>query len=86
VNKILLSVSIILAIVAFHSCDKPERTILNSEEKAMLDSLYAKRVSGVRKRADSICEAQYQSIFDSAKDSFYQSYVSEIEAILNGEG
>ncbi len=85
-NKLLISISIISAIVVFNSCDKPERTIMTSEEKAMLDSLYAKRVSGVRKKADSICKARYQSIFDSAKDSFYQSYVKEIEAILNGEG
>ena len=85
-NKILFSVSIIFAIVAFHSCDESERTTLTKEEKVLLDSLYAKKVSRVRKKADSICKAQYQSIFDSAKDSFYQSYVREIEAILNGEG
>jgi|TARA_R110000737_G_C14599029_1_gene488765 hypothetical protein len=86
VNKILLSVAIICAIIAFQSCDERERTVLSGEEKSMLDSLYAKRVSGVRKNADSICKAQYQLMFNSAKDSFYQSYVREIEAILNGEG
>lgn len=85
-NKILITFAIICVIIAFQSCDERERTILTGEEKAMLDSLYAKRVSGVRKRADSICDAQYKSVFESAKDSFYQSYVREIEAILNGEG
>ena len=86
VNNILLSIVIICVIIAFQSCGERERTLLTGEEKTMLDSLYSKRVSGVRKRADSICEAQYKSMFESAKDSFYQSYVREIEAILKGEG
>ena len=85
-NKLILSLVVILAIVVFNSCDEPERTILTKEEKTLVDSLYAKRVSGVRKRADSICDAQYQSIFDAAKDSFYQIYVKEIQEIFNGEG
>ena len=84
-NKILLSILIIFSIIVFQSCEEPVRTILTKEEKVLLDSLYAKRVSGVRKRADSICIAQYQSIFDAARDSFYMNELREIEAIINGE-
>ena len=85
-NKILLCISILIVIVVFQNCEEPRRTILNSDEKALLDSLYAKRVSGVRKRADSICSARYQSIFDAARDSFYQNEVKEIQAIIYGDG
>lgn len=85
-NKVYASLIVILGIVAFHSCETRERTVMNKEEKSLLDSLYAKNVSSVRRMADSICDAQYQRVFDSAKDSFYQSYVKEIEAIFNGEG
>lgn len=85
-NKVLFSLAIILVIAVFQSCEEPVRTILTKEEKVQLDSLYAKRVSGVRKQADSICIAQYKSIFDAAKDSFYMNELIEIEAIINGEG
>lgn len=85
-NKILFSISIILAIAFFQSCDEPVRTVLSKEEKVLLDSLYAKSVSGVRKKADSICVARYPSIFEAAKDSFYLNELKEIEAIINGEG
>lgn len=80
-----MSFVIIIFIIIFHSCDEPVRTTLTSSEKKILDSLYAKRVSKVRKNADSICDAQYDSIFKAAKDSFYLSYMKEIEEMYNDE-
>ncbi len=85
-NKVLISISIILVIVGFQSCEEPVRTTLTKEETVLLDSLYAKSVSGIRKKADSICDARYQSIFEAAKDSFYLNELKEIESIINGEG
>jgi len=76
---------IIICIVFCSSCDEPIRTNLTPNEQKILDSLYSKRVSNVRKQADSICEMQYDSIFRAAKDSFYRSYMLEIEEMYNDE-
>ena len=68
------------------SCDEPERTVMTAEERELLDSLYAKRVPYARKEADSICDAQYQIIFDRIADSIKQVYIEEINEIIHGEG
>lgn len=85
-NRVFLIILIIGAICLAQSCDEPERTYLTKDEKDLVDSIYSKKVSYTRKSADSLCDAQYQAIFDAAVDSFYQEYVREIEDILNGEG
>lgn len=76
----------IAAIMWFSSCEEPVRTEMTKDERELLDSLYAKQVGAVRKHADSICDAMYQDLFDSAADSFYSVYEKEIKAIINGEG
>ena len=81
-NKVLLSIGIVLCIIAYSSCDKPERTTLTSSEKELLDSLYSKQVSYARKEADSICDATYQMMFDRAADSIKQVYIQEIRQIV----
>jgi hypothetical protein len=85
VSRIGLSFIIVMVICIFHSCDEPVRTTLTPKEKKILDSLYATKASEVRKRTDSICDAQYDSIFQAAKDSFYHSYMKEIELMYNEE-
>lgn len=81
-NKILLTLSVVILIVIHSSCDEPERTVLTTSEREMLDSLYSKRVPYARKQADSICEATYQMIFDRAADSIKQEYIQEIRKIV----
>lgn len=84
--RLLAVVIFIVGICVVQSCDKAERTLLTSEEQDIVDSLYSAGVSAVRKEADSICKAQYQTIFDAAADSFYQEEVRMIQSIINGEG
>jgi len=86
VNRILLSVGIVLLIVAYSSCDDPERTVLTSSEKRLLDSLYSKQIPYARKQADSICDATYPMVFDRAADSIKKVYIREIRQILGTEG
>lgn len=81
-NKILLSLLIVLCIMAYSSCDEPERTVLTPAEKELMDSLYAKHVSYARKEADSICDATYQIMFDRFADSIKQVYINEIKQIV----
>ncbi len=85
-NRILLSICVVLLIMAYTSCDEPERTILTTSERELLDSLYAKQVSFARKEADSICDATYHIIFDRAADSIKLTYIQEIKEIIEGEG
>lgn len=85
-NKVWLSIGIIVGIMVCSSCDKRERTILTTAERELVDSLYSKRVPYVRRQADSICDATYQEIFDSAADSIKQAYIREIREIVEGEG
>lgn len=84
-NKIFISISILLLIAAFSSCDEPERTILTPDERDLVDSLYAKRVPYVRVEADSMCDAIYQSLFDRFADSIKLTYIKEIKEIVDGE-
>ena len=84
-NRIFLSIGIVLLIVGYSSCDEPERTILTPGEKELLDSLYTKQIPYVRKSADSICDAIYQTIFDNAADSIKRVYIREIKEIVEGE-
>lgn len=85
-NKILVSIAIVLLVIIYSSCDKTERTVLNPSERELLDSLYSKRVSYARKEADSICDATYQDIFDRAADSIKQVYIQQIKEIVEGGG
>jgi hypothetical protein len=82
VNKILLSLAVVLLVFAYSSCDKPERTNLTSSERELLDSLYPKQIPYTRKLADSICDATYQMMFDQAADSIKQVYIQEIRKIV----
>jgi len=86
VSRILISLGVVLLIMVYSSCDEPERTVLTSAEKKLVDSLYAKRVPYARKSADSICDATYQMIFDRAADSIKLIYIEEIKEIVEGEG
>lgn len=81
-SKVLLSIGVVLCIVMYSSCDEPERTVLTSSEKELLDSLYSKRVPYTRKEADSICDATYQMMFDRAADSIKLVYIEEIREIV----
>lgn len=85
-NKILLSICVVLGIMIYSSCEDPVRTVMTNSERDLLDSLYAKRVPYARKQADSICDAQYQIIFDRIADSIKQVYIEEINEIIQGEG
>lgn len=85
-SRVFLGLGIVVLIIAYSSCSEPERTILTSSEKELLDSLYSKRVPYARKEADSICEATYQAMFDRAADSIKQEYIKEIKEIVEGEG
>ncbi len=85
-NRILIVIVIIASICCFQSCEEPVRTELTKAEKELVDSIYADRVGMTRKFSDSICDVIYPKIYRNAKDSFYQLYIEEIEAILNGEG
>ncbi|MDF1696671.1 MAG: hypothetical protein P1U56_12595 [Saprospiraceae bacterium] len=84
--RVGLSFILIGFILIVASCDEPERTIMTSAEREMVDSLYAKRVPYARKEADSICNATYQMMFDHAADSIKQVYIDEIKEIVEGEG
>ena len=81
-SKVLLSIVVVLFIVVYSSCDKPERTVLSYDEKELLDSLYSKRVPYARKEADSICDATYPIMFDRAADSIKLVYIQEIREIV----
>ncbi len=82
----MIGIGVVLLIMAYSSCDEPERTILTPDERELLDSLYAKQVPYARKQADSICDATYQIIFDRAADSIKQTYIRQIKEIVEGEG
>jgi len=86
VNKLIIVISIIIFVSVFQSCEKPVRTELTKTEKEMVDSIYAEKVGKVRKLSDSICDEIYPILYKNAKDSFYQLYIEEIEAIWNSEG
>jgi len=86
VNRLLLACCLLLGMAAFQSCDDPERTTLTYAERELLDSLYSRKVPYARMKADSICKATYQSIFDRAADSIKLVYIEEIKQIIKGEG
>ena len=81
-----ISLSIVFLIVFFSNCDEPERTELTRAEKALVDSLYGKKVPYMRKYADTISDATYQGMFDRAADSIKLIYIQEIKEIVEGEG
>jgi len=85
-GRICFVICVVLLISVAQSCEPPQRTTLTKAEKDLVDSLYAKKVGDVRKKADSVCVTLYQSTFDNAVDSFFRLEVREIEQIINGEG
>lgn len=81
---LLLTFAILLGIMIV-SCSKEERTVLTTNERKLVDSLYSKGISYVRKRTDSLCEIRGEEYFDYYVDSLKIAYiqsVSEIEEYL----
>ena len=85
-HKLYISILTLLLLILHFSCDTPERTILTTAERELVDSLYSQSVAAARKEADSICDATYQAIFDRVADSIKQVYIDEIREIVEGEG
>jgi len=67
--------------LVLHSCssddDGPKN--LTSYEKQIVDSIYARDISKVRKVADSLCAANKDKYFEYFADSIRQVYLDGIE-------
>lgn len=85
-NKLYIAFLFFISGILYFSCEQPERTVLTSAERELVDSLYSKGVAAARKEADSICDATYQAMFDRVADSIKQVYIDEIREIVEGEG
>jgi len=78
----------LLASVAI-SCEPEQRTTLTSAEKKLVDSLYSRDISYVRKLADADCDANYDEYFKFYADSVKAAYladIKDIEAYLRNQG
>ncbi|MEE9439143.1 MAG: hypothetical protein V3V14_09100 [Saprospiraceae bacterium] len=73
------------SVLLFYSCEDIERTTLTSSEKKIVDSIYAKKVSYLRKEVDSVCIHLHKEIYDNAVDSLMTAYIKEIKTILESE-
>ncbi len=78
-DKLILCVLVALGVLLMWSCDEDEeRTRLTSFEKKMVDSIYSKEISYIRKSADSICKANTDAYFEFFVDSLRASYIIEV--------
>ena len=65
--------------VILASCTDPHAGQLTEAEKALVDSLYKKDIDSIRMYYDSLCTAQYDSLFNAARDSILEERIQEIE-------
>lgn len=72
----------VLMVFFFASCMEEKSNDLSYEELRIVDSLYSKKSSMLKKEVDSICNARHDALFDSLVDSIKQDYISEIEQII----
>lgn len=62
-------------------CTDPYAGQLTDAEKALVDSLYNRDIDSIRLHYDSLCAAQYESMFQTAVDSIMKVRISEIETL-----
>ncbi len=78
-DKLILCVLLALGVLSMGSCgEDDERTRLTTFEKKMVDSIYSKEISYIRKSADSICKANTEAYFEYYVDSLRSAYIEEI--------
>jgi hypothetical protein len=83
-NKICLS--LILFVLLFSACRKKvERTTLNAAEKVVFDSLNIALTDSIRRKSDSICLAQRDTVFSLAVDSLLRIRLLEIQNLVEDE-
>ena len=73
-----------LLLIFFGSCTKDERG-LTAEQRYMLDTLYNSGLVEVRRKADSICAVQRDSVYLSAVDSIKQEYLEVLDQYFGKE-
>ena len=72
---------VILATVVCISCEDDEPATLSSADRKLVDSIYRRDISYVRKRADSLCDANYAKYFEYYSDSLKQAYIEGVADI-----
>ena len=73
----------LILFICFIACSDPYAGQLTEAEKALVDSLYNKDIDSIRIYYDSLCAAQYDSLFKVAVDSILSERVREIEDLRN---
>ncbi len=66
------------------SCTKNEGS-LTAEQRYILDTLYNSGLVEVRRKADSICTAQRDSVYQVAVDSIKQEYLEVLDQYFGKE-
>lgn len=64
------------------SCLDQAENDVSFEERKTIDSLYSRQVTTVKRKADSLCDARHDELFNELVDSIKQEYIQEIEAII----
>ena len=80
-DRLLLLTFAILAGIMIVSCDEEERTVMTTTERKLVDSLYSKNISYVRKSTDSLCEIRGEEYFDYYVDSLKVAYIQSVNEI-----
>lgn len=80
-DRLLLLTCTILLGIMLVSCDKEERTVMTTTERKLVDSLYSKGISHVRKSTDSLCEIRGQEYFEYYVDSLKIAYIQSVNEI-----
>ncbi|HOY11491.1 MAG TPA: hypothetical protein PLY70_00060 [Saprospiraceae bacterium] len=77
---------LLLFIFLFSACrNKVERNTLNAVEKVVYDSLNIALTDSIRRKSDSICMAQRDTMYALAVDSLLRIRLLEIQNLVEDE-
>lgn len=78
---IAVGLGFLLSNLLLSACTEPAPVSLSSEDRAMVDTLYSKRVQELRPRLDSLCEAIFDEEVQKAVDSMLVERRAEEERL-----
>lgn len=73
---------VILGALSFVSCEEEEVVVMSKAEKKLVDSIYRRDVSYIRKKADAKCDQNFPEYFEYFVDSIKQSYIDDVNDLV----
>ena len=68
-----------IGLLLITGCSDPHGGQLTEAENSLVDTLYNKDIDSIRLYYDSLCTAQYDSVFQTLIDSILKERIREIE-------